>query len=228
MSTVTIDFNALVDSGHPVGEVIAVDGFFVKAKGLQPVTINSLVAFDDGSQGFVRAIGSEYVEIFSMGAQSPKVGSVAVQYKHDLVTGVGEGLLGRVISPLGEPLDGKGPLKTKTEWPIFNDAPSIHEREGLNDLLETGVTLIDSLLPIVKGQRLAIIGDMKDGKTALASQIAVHQRGANEVVVYALIAKRQGDIDELVTALQKRGMLQRSIIVATTIFDSLVTTYLAP
>lgn len=228
MSTLLHQFDLLVQSGKPVGEVIAVTAFFVKVKGLHPITIHSLVLFDDGSQGFVRAITSDYVEIFSMGMQSPKVGAVVVEYKQQLVAGVGSELLGRIISPLGEPLDGKGPITTKADWPIFKDAPSIHEREGLTDLLETGVTVIDSILPIVKGQRLAIIGDMKDGKTALATQIAVHQRQANEVVVYALIAKRQGDIDQLVTMLNKKQVLDRSIVVATTIFDSLVTTYLAP
>jgi F-type H+-transporting ATPase subunit alpha len=227
-TTMEATFNELVQSGRPVGEVIAVDKFFLKVKGLHPISVQSLVLFEDGTQGFVRSVNSEYVSVFSMGTTAPQVGTVAVQYSDRLVTPVGESLIGRVISPTGQPLDGKGPVKATNKWPIFNVAPAIHEREALNDLLESGVTMIDSLFPIVKGQRLAIIGDMKSGKSTLATQLGLHQKDTDSVVIYTLIAKRQGEIDELVTTLEKNGALSRSIVIATTIFDSLVTSYLAP
>lgn len=226
MSNLRAQFDQLLSEGKPVGEVIAVNKFFVKVRGLHPVSVHSLVLFDDGSYGFVRSTNNDYVSVLSMGTLPPLVGAVVVQYSEDLLAPVGGSLMGRVISPLGEPLDGKGPLKNDSTAPIFRDAPAIHEREALNDLLETGVMSIDSLFPIVKGQRLAVIGDMKGGKTTLAAQLGIHQKGT--VVIYALIAKRQGDIDEFVTLLQKNGSLDHSIVVATTIFDSLVTSYLAP
>jgi F-type H+-transporting ATPase subunit alpha len=221
-------FQQLIEQGNPVGEVIAVDKFFIKVKGLHPISVQSLVLFEDGTQGFVRATNSDYVSIFSMASTPPVVGTVAVKSSDHFVTQVGEGLIGRVISPLGHPLDDKGPIAGVTDRPIFNVAPAIHEREALNDLLETGVTMIDSLFPIVKGQRLAIIGDMKRGKTTLSAQVGMHQKDTDSVVIYTLIAKRQGDIDELVTTLEKNDALNKSIVIATTIFDSLVTSYLAP
>jgi F-type H+/Na+-transporting ATPase subunit alpha len=228
MNNAKEEFQKLVNEGQPVGEVIAVHKFFVKVKGLHPISVQSLVLFDDGTQGYVRATNSEYVSIFSMGPTPVLVGAVVVKYSERLVTPVGEGLIGRVISPLGVPLDDKGPLKATSTWPIFNVAPAIHEREVLNELLETGVAMVDSLFPIVKGQRLAIIGDMKGGKTTLATQVGMYQKNSDAVVIYTLIAKRQGDIDELVTTLEKNGSLSKSIVIATTIFDSLVTSYLAP
>lgn len=221
-------FDELVEAGQPVGEVIAVDKFYVKVKGLHPISVQSLVLFEDGSQGFVRATNADYVSIFSMGSTPPLVGTVVVKLSDHLMTHVGEALIGRVISPLGYPLDDKGPLNTKHMRPVFHSAPPIHEREALTELFETGVTMIDSLFPIVKGQRLAIIGDMKSGKTSLSVQIGMYQQHTEAVVIYTLIAKRQGEIDELVTTLEKNGALQRSIVIATTILDSLVTTYLAP
>lgn len=228
MSAHKESFSELVECGQPVGEVIAVDKFFVKVRGLHPISVQSLVLFEDGTQGFVRATNSEYVSIFSMGSVPPPVGTVAVKLSDQLVTRVGEELIGRVISPLGQPLDDKGPIGGSATRPIFSAAPAIHEREALNELLETGVTMLDSLFPVVKGQRLAIIGNMKGGKTTLAAQIGTHQKDHDVVVIYALIARRQGDIDELVTTLEKQGALSRSIVIATTIFDSLVTSYLAP
>ena len=227
-ATGTHQFQSLVDAGQPVGEVIAVDKFFVKVRGLHPISVQSLVLFEDGTQGFVRSVNEAYVAIFAMGSTPPRVGMVAVKYSDQLVTNVGEALVGRVISPSGAPLDGKGPIASDTTWPIFNVAPGIHEREALDDLLESGVSLIDSLFPIVKGQRLAVIGDMKAGKSTLAAQLGLHQKDKESVVIYTLIAKRQADIDELITTLQRNGAMERSIVVASTIFDSLVTSYLAP
>ncbi len=226
--SITSQFQELVSDGRPVGEVIAVDKFFVKVKGLHPISAQSLILFEDGTTGYVRATNSEYVSVFSMGTTPPRVGTVAVRYSDELTTGVGESLLGRVLSPTGQPLDGKGPVKNTTEWPVFKDAPAIHERLGLSDLLETGVTMVDSLFPVVKGQRLAIIGDMKVGKSTLVAQVGLNQKDTDTVVIYALIAKRQADIDELVSTLDKNGALKNSIVIATTIFDSLVTSYLAP
>ena len=225
---VTPQFQELIDAGNPVGEVIAVDKFFIKIKGLHPISVQSLVMFEDGSQGFVRYVNEDHVAVFYMGTDSPSVGTVAVLYRSELMTNVGEELIGRIITPMGVPLDGKGPLRTTTQWPIFKDAPAIHEREMLSDLLESGVTIIDSLFPAVRGQRLAIIGDMKVGKTSLATQLAINQKDADSVTVYALIAKRQSDIDELVSLLKKNDAMRNAIVIISTIFDSLVTSYLVP
>lgn len=229
MSELSVNqFQELIASGRPVGEVIAVNKFFVRIRGLHPISVQSLVLFEDGTQGYVRSVNKDHVSILYMGEALPNIGDVVVLYKETLVTLVGDSLIGRVITPNGVPLDGKGPLKFQQEWPVFNKAPAIHERQMLNELLHTGVSMIDSLFPIVKGQRLAIIGDMKVGKTSLATQLAINQKHTDTITVYVLIAKRQSDIDELVATLEKNGAIDNTIVVVSTIFDSLVTSYLAP
>lgn len=221
-------FETLVAAGNPVGEVIAVDKFFIKVKGLHPISLRSLVRFDDGTQGYVRYVNRDHVAIFYMGKGAPKIGAVVVVEHADLVTGVGSEFIGRVIDPMGMPLDGKGPIKASKVWPMFNKAPGIHEREMLGDLLVSGVTLVDSVFPLVRGQRLAIIGDTKAGKSTLATQLAVNQKNADSVTIYVLIAKRTTDINDLVSTLQKNKAMDNAIVVVSTIFDSLVTSYLAP
>jgi F-type H+/Na+-transporting ATPase subunit alpha len=221
-------FVKLVAEGKPVGEVIAVDKFFVKVRGLHPVSIHSLILFEDGSRGYVRYVNDNHVAIFHMGAASPSIGLVAVVESNELTTGVGEAFIGRIIDPMGRPLDGKGPIVPSALWPIFNKAPKIHERELLNESLVSGVTLVDSLFPIVRGQRLAIIGDTKAGKTTLATRLAVNQKDMDIVTVFVLVAKRASEVNDLVVALQQSDAMKNTVVVVSTIFDSLVSSYLAP
>lgn len=221
-------FQKLVDAGHPVGEVVAINSFLVAVKGLQPVSTHSLIVFEDGSHGFTRDILPDRVMILRLGAAQIKIGTLAVVQEEDLTTEVGKDFIGRVISVTGEPLDGKGAIAADANWPIFNSAPPIYERELLSTQLETGVTLIDALFPIVRGQRLALLGDSKSGKTTLATQIAIHQRSTDQIVIYVLIAKRRSDVDTLLTRLSDAGVMEKCIIVVSTIFESLVNSYLAP
>lgn len=221
-------FAKLVSEGKPVGEVIAVDKFFVKVKGLHPVSLQSLILFEDGSRGYVRYVNNDHVAIFHMGMVAPSIGAVAVVEASDLMANVGEAFIGRVIDPLGRPLDGKGPINAATTWPVFNKAPMIHEREMLSDLLVSGVTSVDSLFPLVRGQRLAIIGDSKAGKTTLATQLTINQKDSDVVTIYVLVAKRASDVNDLVSTLQRNDSMKNTIVVVSTIFDSLVLSYLAP
>lgn len=221
-------FQKLVDDGRPVGEVIAVNSFLVVVKGLQPVNIHSLIVFEDGSHGFTRDILQEQVTVLRLGTTQLKIGTLAVVQEESLNAKVGQDFIGRVISVSGQPLDGKGAIAADANWPVFNPAPPIYERELLSTQLETGVTLIDTLFPIVRGQRLALLGDSKSGKTTLATQIAINQRRTDQVVVYVLIAKRRSDVDMLLTRLSDAGVMQKSIVIVSTIFESLVTSYLAP
>jgi F-type H+-transporting ATPase subunit alpha len=221
-------FQKFVEAGHPVGEVIGVNSFLVQVKGLQPVNIHALVIFEDGSKGFVQHILEDRVIVLHLGSNPLRVGAIAVLQLEQLVAKVGKDFVGRVVSVTGRPLDGKGAIAADATWPIFNNAPPIYEREELNQQLETGVTLIDTLFPIVRGQRLALLGDSKSGKSTLATQIALNQRSTDQLVVYVLIAKRRSDIDMLLTRLEQNKALDRAIVVVSTIFDSLVMSYLAP
>lgn len=221
-------FDALVAAGNPVGEVVGVDKFLIKVRGMQPINIHALVMFEDGSKGFVHNILEDYVVVLYMGVDSPPVGTMVVAQHHDLVSKVGRGLIGRVISVTGEPLDGKGPLSIDGVWPVFNGAPMLYERELLDTQLATGVTVVDVLFPILRGQRLAAIGDSKSGKSSLAAQLAINQRDTEVIVIYVLIAKRRSDIDQLLSRLNDSGAMDSAIVVVSTMFESLTLSYLAP
>lgn len=221
-------FDRLVESGKPVGEVVAINKFLVKVKGLQPCFLHALVLFEDGSKGYVNEVQDEYVEVLHLGSEALQVGSVAVLQHQQLVCKVGRDFIGRVVDVTGQPLDGKGPIAADKVWPVFNPAPPLYQRKLLDTLLETGVTSIDSLFPIVRGQRMALLGDSKSGKSTLATQLTINQKNTDQVVVYVLIAKRQSDVDMLLSRLQDTGGLDKAIVVVSTIFESLIMSYLAP
>jgi F-type H+-transporting ATPase subunit alpha len=228
MSSDNKHFNKLVEAGNPVGEVIAVDRFLVKARGLQPCAIRALVMFDDGSKGFVHQVRPDHVVILHLGSQDIRLGAVVVVQHQDLVCKVGKDFVGRVVSVTGEPLDGKGPIAADAVWPVFADAPALNERRVLEDQLESGVTAIDSLFPLVRGQRMALLGDSKSGKSSLVTQLTINQKNTDQIVVYCLIAKRRSDVDALLSRLQATGGLEKAIVVVSTMFESLVMSYLAP
>lgn len=221
-------FDILVQSGRPVGEVISVNKYLVKAKGLQPINQHALVLFKDGTRGFVQYIFEDSVEILHLGKDSLKVGTTVVLQHDELVTKVGKEYIGRVISVTGQPLDDKGPIAAEATWPVFNIAPPIHARHHLSDSLETGVIVADSLFPVVKGQRMAVLGDSKSGKSTLMTQIALHQKDSGMVVIYVMIAKKRAEVDQLISRLTEAGALKNTIVVVSTAFESLVLSYLAP
>lgn len=221
-------FKNLIKKGHPVGEVFGISKFLIKVRGLTPVSLNALIMFEDGSKGIVYQVLNDHVVVLHLGTHSLKVGITAVVQHHELVSKVGKDFIGRVVSVFGEPLDGKGPIAPDAVWPVFNTAPPLIGRQQLDEQLETGVTIIDSLFPLVLGQRIAILGDSKSGKSTMMTQIAINQKQTEKVVVYALIAKRKTDVDDLLSKLEANGALENSIVVVSTIFDSLVASYLAP
>jgi len=221
-------FHYLVEKGAPVGEVIAVDRYLVRTSGLSGVYPNALVMFGDGSKGIIREITDGYVSIMHLGAQELSVGVPVVLQHQELVAKVGTEYIGRVISVTGEPLDGKGPIAPDDVWPVYNPAPPLIGRRELETQLETGVAVIDLLFPVVYGQRLAVIGDAKSGKSTMVTQMAINQKNNDVIVVYALIAKRRTDVDALLTKLEENDAMKNTIVVVSTMFDSLITSYIAP
>ncbi|HEX7368436.1 MAG TPA: sodium-transporting two-sector ATPase [Candidatus Saccharimonadales bacterium] len=221
-------FDKLVTAGQPIGEVVAIDKFLVRVRGLQPVNLRALVMFEDGSKGFVHYIMDEYVLVLHLGVGGLRVGMTAVVQHNELVSKVGKDFVGRVVSVTGEPLDGKGPIAADDVWPVFHDAPMLHEREMLDTQLETGLTVIDELFPLARGQRMAILGESKSGKSTLVQQLAINQKNTDEIVIYVLIAKRSSDVDQLLNRLQENDALKTAIVVVATAFESLVMSYLAP
>lgn len=221
-------FEFLIESGHPIGEVIAVDKYLIKVRGLHPVSSHALVLFDDGSKGMVHYVYEDHVEILHLGEELLQIGMTAVVQNDELVCKVGKNFIGRVVNVTGEPLDGKGPIAADDTWPVFNPAPPLYTRKQLSDQLETGVIVVDSLFPIVKGQRMAILGDSKAGKSTLLTQLALHQKGSDRTIIYVLIAKRRADVDQLLTRLEEQDAMKNAIVIVSTMFESLVMSYLAP
>jgi len=221
-------FDQLIAAGKPVGEIIAVDRFLIKVKGMQPVNMHALVLFEDGSKGYVHHIYEDHVVVLHLGAKAATVGMTAVVQHDQLVAKVGKDFIGRVVSVTGDPLDGKGPIAADAVWPVFSAAPPFHAREALDRQLETGITVIDTLFPLMRGQRMAMLGDGKSGKSTLATQIALNQVNTDVITVYALIAKRRSDVDTLLNRLTTYDALKQSIVIVSTMSDSLILSYLAP
>lgn len=228
MSTGNQHFDRLVEAGNPVGEVIAVEKFLIKVRGLQPTAVHALIMFEDGSKGFVHQVQTDHVVILHLGSESLRIGMVAVVQHQELVSKVGKDFVGRVVSVTGDPLDGKGPIAADGVWPVFNTAPALFERKLVEDQLESGVTAIDALFPMVRGQRMALLGDSKSGKSTLVTQLTINQKNTDQIVVYCLIAKRRSDVDTLLTRLQENGGLEKAIVVVSTMFESLIMSYIAP
>lgn len=221
-------FQQLVDKGNPVGEIIGLDSFMIKIRGMQPSNIHALVRFEDGSKGYIHHIYEDYVMVMKLGTTTLHIGMTCVIQHEELLTKVGKNFVGRVVNVFGEPIDGKGPIEPDGVWEVFHDAPMLYERKLLEVQLETGITVLDVNFSLVRGQRMAVLGDGKVGKTAMTTQIAINQKSTDITVIYVLIAKRQRDVAQLVDRLEKNGALGKAIIVVTNMFESLIATYLAP
>lgn len=221
-------FEDLVKKGNPVGEIIGVESFIIKVKGLSPTNVHALVRFEEGSRGYVHHIYEDYVVVMKMDPSVLKVGTVCVVEDSHLVTKVGKNYIGRVINAFGEPIDGKGEIVADREWEVFHDAPMLYQRELLDQPVETGVMILDLEYSLARGQRMAMLGDSKVGKTALAAQVAINQKNTDITVIYVLIAKRQRDVAELVTNLEQNDALKKAVVIVTNSFESLILTYLVP
>lgn len=221
-------FRNLLEAGQPAGEVTTVNSFLLRIKGLHPVSVGAPIVLEDGSRGLVRRVREDHVVVLHLGDTPATAGMLAVVESETLITKVGEQFIGRVITIEGKPLDGGEPIQANVEWPVFEKAPKIHERQQLDDLLVTGVTVIDALFPIVRGQRLAILGDSKTGKSTLATQLAINQKNTDIITVYVMIAKNATDVDNLLSRLNENGALKNTIVIVSTIDEALGKCYVAP
>lgn len=221
-------FQKLVEADNLTGEVASANSFIIEVKGLEGVRLGAQVLFEDGQRGIVREAYGDKVILFNIDSEHIAPGTLAVVENDVLKVPVGRSLIGRVVNPMGIPVDGKGPLRTTEMSGIFNPAPGIMARSMLNEQLASGVTAVDSFFPIVLGQRIAILGDSKSGKSTFLSQLSANQEGTNRIVVYVLIGKRKVDIENLLAGLEASGAMEHTIVVLANIFDSLTQSYLAP
>jgi F-type H+-transporting ATPase subunit alpha len=221
-------FQRLVEADNLTGEVVASNSFIVEVKGLEGVRLGAQVLFEDGQRGLVREAYGDRVILFNVNSEKMAPGTLAVVENDVLSVPVGKKLIGRVVNPLGEPLDGKGHVHTTATSGIFNRAPGIMDRKVLDTQLASGVAAVDSFFAVVLGQRIAILGDSKSGKSTFLSQLAAMQHGSGRIVVYVLMGKRKVDIEFLLNQLEKSGAMKHTIVVMADIFDSLTQSYLAP
>lgn len=222
------EFQKLVEADQLTGEVIAVNRFIVEVKGLEGVRLGAQVLFQDGQRAFVREAHGDRVILYNLDSENLALGTLAVVQSDQLMVPVGPELVGRVIDPLGRPLDGGPALNATHSSNIFNPAPGIMDRKMLDEQLVSGVPAVDSFFPIVLGQRIAILGDSKSGKSTFLNQLTANQQGNNRIAVYVLIGKRKVDIEHLLTSLRESGAMEHTIVVLANIFDALTMSYIAP
>lgn len=221
-------FQRLVEADNLTGEVVATNSFIVEVKGLEGVPLGAQVLFQDGQRGLVREAYGDRVVLFNIDSEKMVPGTLAVVESDTLSVPVGKELVGRVVTPMGVPVDDKGPINAKETSGVFNPAPGIMARSMLNEQLASGVTAVDMFFPVVLGQRIAILGDSKSGKSTFLSQLSASQEGTDRIVVYVLIGKRKVDIEGLLRGLRESGAMEHTVVVLADIFDSLTQSYLAP
>lgn len=221
-------YQKLVDANNPVGEIIGIDSFMVSIRGLHPTNVHATVRFEDDTRGYVHQVLEDHVVVMKLDPSPLKIGMVCVIEANDITIPVGKNFIGRVVNVFGEPIDGKGEIVPDQEWDVFHSAPMLYERELLDTPVETGVAILDLEYSLARGQRMAMLGDSKVGKTALAAQVAINQKNTDITVIYVLIAKRQHDVAELVTTLAKNDALKKAVVVVSNSFESLILTYLVP
>ena len=220
-----------LDAGYQkVGRVLTVGGGIAVIEGLQDSAYGSIVLFECGIKGMVQDIrsdGTTGIVLFG-DASEIKAGTRVLQTGRKAGIPISNRLLGRMIDPLGNPLDGKGPLQAKTYYPIEWPAPGIIDRKSVSRPMETGILAIDSMFPIGRGQRELIIGDRQTGKTSIAVDTILNQKGKNVVCVYVAISQKAGSVAKVVHTLEKNGAMEYSIIVSSSASDPAAMQYIAP
>ncbi len=211
------------------GTVITVGDGIATVYGLRSCMANELLRFDDGSFGVAQNLEEETVSVAILSDKdSVREGSVVYRTGEALSVPVGEGLLGRVVNALGEPIDGKGPAETREIRPVESPAPGIIQRKSVSVPLQTGIKAIDSMIPIGRGQRELIIGDRQTGKTTIAVDTIMNQRGTGVICIYVAIGQKRTSVVQIAQELEKAGAMPYTIIVSASAAESAPLQYIAP
>ena len=211
------------------GVVIASADGIVQVDGMDRAVYGEIVTFENGAKGMVESVdpGKLGVMLFD-GAESVGVGTLVTRSGKRAGIPVGDAFLGRVIDPLGEPIDGKGPIESVGYNPIEKQAPGILERQSVDTPLHTGILAIDSMFPIGRGQRELIIGDRQTGKTSIATDAILNQKDTGVLCIYVAIGQKASSIARVAGDLKKHGAMDYTTIVAATASDSAPLQYIAP
>ena len=211
------------------GVVISSADGIVQVEGMDRAVYGEIVTFENGAKGMVESVepGRLGIMLFD-GAESVGVGTLVTRSGKRAGIPVGEKFLGRVIDPLGEPIDGKGPIESEGYNPIEKQAPGILERQSVDTPLHTGILAIDSMFPIGRGQRELIIGDRQTGKTSIATDAILNQKDTGVLCIYVAIGQKASSIARVAEDLKKHGAMSYTTIVAATASDSAPLQYIAP
>ena len=211
------------------GTVILVGDGIARAVGLEKCMSGELVEFENGAYGMAQNLEENSVSIVLLGDEEGiKEGSVVKRTGRVVSVPAGEALIGRVVNALGQPIDGKGPIEAKEYRPIESPAPGIIERQSVSVPLQTGIKAIDSMIPIGRGQRELIIGDRQTGKTVIATDTIINQKGTGVICIYVAIGQKQSTVAQLVNTLAENGAMDYTIVVSATASELSPLQYIAP
>ena len=212
-----------------VGQVLSVGDGIARVYGLDNVQAGEMVEFENGTRGMALNLETDNVGIVIFGADREiKEGQTVKRTRAIVDAPVGKGLLGRVVDALGNPIDGKGPIQADKRMRVDVKAPGIIPRKSVNEPMATGLKAIDALIPIGRGQRELIIGDRQCGKTAVAVDAIINQKGKNLFCIYVAIGQKASSIMNVVRKLEETGALEYTIVVAASASESAAMQYLAP
>jgi len=214
---------------NETGKIISIADGIAKVHGLKNVMAGEMVEFENGAQGLAMNLEEAAVGIVVLGTTDGlREGTTVKRLGKLLRVPVGDALLGRVVNAMGEPIDGKGPIETSETRFVEEKAPGIMERKSVHEPLATGIKAIDALVPIGRGQRELIIGDRQTGKTTVALDAIINQKGNGVVCIYVAIGQKQSTVAQIVRKLEDHGAMDYTIIVSATAAESAALQFLAP
>ena len=212
-----------------IGTVLEAGDGIAKVKGLANVKAQELVQFSNGVMGTAFNLEKENVGVIVMGDYNEIVEGMTVQATGRIASvPVGDAMIGRVVNALGEPIDGKGPIASKGFRPIERIAPGVIQRQDVDTPVQTGITSIDAMIPVGRGQRELIIGDRQTGKTAIAIDTIINQKGKDLICIYVAIGQKKAAVARTVGILERHGAMEHTIIVVAAADESAALQYIAP
>ena len=211
------------------GTVIWVGDGIATVYGIDHAMYGEIVIFDNGVKGMVQDIRQNEIGCILFGKDTGiKEGTKVSRTKKKAGIPVGDAFIGRIVNALGEPIDGKGEIAEADYRPIENEAPGIVDRKSVDTPMETGILAIDSMFPIGRGQRELIIGDRQTGKTSIATDTIINQKGKDVVCIYVAIGQKASSVAKIVSTLEKHGAMEYSIVLSSTASDPASLQYIAP
>ena len=214
---------------NETGKIVSYADGVAQVYGLSNVMAGEMVEFEDGTRGLVMNLEESSVGVVILGSGSSLKEGMSVKRLGKLLrVPVGDALLGRVVNALGEPIDGKGPIETTETRFVEEKAPGIMERKSVHEPLATGIKAIDALVPIGRGQRELIIGDRQTGKTTVALDTIINQKGNGVVCIYVAVGQKESTVAQIVRRLEEHGALEYTIIVSATAAEAAALQFLAP